>query len=125
MILRRLGLRSVEKPHLGPGARQLFHEQRLVDLAPREAIRRIAEDHPELPSAARSRKRSRPGRISRTSESGRYVAIRAFDTAMSHMDRHDDESGRIGSLVLYLMGVPVGLLILLWVLLGNNIFGPG
>jgi len=42
-----------------------------------------------------------------------------------HMDRHDNESGRIGYLVLYLMGVPVGLLILLWVLLGNNIFGPG
>src|SRR5262249_8923985 len=42
-----------------------------------------------------------------------------------HMDRHDSESGRIGYLVLYLMGVPVGVLILLWVLLGNNIFAPG
>src|SRR5262249_30944757 len=42
-----------------------------------------------------------------------------------HMDGHDNESGRIGYLVLYLMGVPVGVLILLWVLLGNNIFGPG
>jgi hypothetical protein len=36
-----------------------------------------------------------------------------------------NESGRIGYLVLYLMGVPIGVLILLWVLLGNNIFGPG
>jgi hypothetical protein len=36
-----------------------------------------------------------------------------------------DQSGRIGYLVLYLMGVPVGLLLVLWVLLGNNIFGPG
>jgi hypothetical protein len=35
------------------------------------------------------------------------------------------ESGRIGYAVLYFMGVPVGVLILLWVLLGNNIFGPG
>lgn len=35
------------------------------------------------------------------------------------------ESGRIGYLVLYLMGVPVGLLLVMWVLLGNNIFGPG
>ena len=40
------------------------------------------------------------------------------------MDRHG-ESGRIGYLVLYLLGVPVGVLILLWVLLGNNLIGPG
>jgi len=35
------------------------------------------------------------------------------------------ESGRIGYVVLYFMGVPVGLLLILWLLLGNNIFGPG
>ncbi len=35
------------------------------------------------------------------------------------------ESGRIGYLVLYLMGVPFGLLLVLWLVLGNNIFGPG
>lgn len=35
------------------------------------------------------------------------------------------ESGRIGYLVLYMMGVPVGLLLLLWVVLGDNIFGAG
>jgi hypothetical protein len=35
------------------------------------------------------------------------------------------ESGRIGYLVLYLLGAPVGLLLLLWVILGNNLFGPG
>jgi len=40
-------------------------------------------------------------------------------------DGRNYESGRIGYLVLYLMGVPVGLLLLLWVLAGNNIFGPG
>lgn len=36
-----------------------------------------------------------------------------------------NESGRVGYLVLYFMGVPVGLLILLWVILGNNIFTAG
>jgi hypothetical protein len=36
-----------------------------------------------------------------------------------------DESGRVGYLVLYLMGAPIGLLLLLWVILGDNIFGPG
>lgn len=41
------------------------------------------------------------------------------------MNRITDESGRVGYLVMYLMGVPVGLLLLLWVILGNNIFGPG
>lgn len=35
------------------------------------------------------------------------------------------KSGRIGYLVLYLMGVPVGLLLLLWVILGDNILGAG
>lgn len=39
--------------------------------------------------------------------------------------RLNDESGRIGYLVLYFMGVPIGLLLLLWVVLGNNIFAPG
>jgi hypothetical protein len=37
----------------------------------------------------------------------------------------DRESGRIGYLVLYLMGVPIGVLLLLWVLLGNNLIGAG
>jgi hypothetical protein len=37
----------------------------------------------------------------------------------------NDESGRIGYLVMYLMGVPIGVLLLLWVILGNNIFAPG
>jgi hypothetical protein len=41
------------------------------------------------------------------------------------MERLRDESGRVGYLLLYLMGVPVGLLILLWVILGNNIFSAG
>ena len=41
------------------------------------------------------------------------------------MKRLDDESGRVGYLIMYLMGVPIGLLLLMWVILGNNIFGPG
>lgn len=40
------------------------------------------------------------------------------------MNLHD-ENGRVGYLVMWLMGAPVGLLLLLWVLLGNNIFGAG
>jgi hypothetical protein len=40
-------------------------------------------------------------------------------------DRSDGESGRVGYLVLYLLGAPVGLLLLLWVLLGDNLLGPG
>lgn len=36
-----------------------------------------------------------------------------------------DQSGRVGYLVLYLLGAPVGLLLLLWVILGNNLIGAG
>jgi hypothetical protein len=36
-----------------------------------------------------------------------------------------NENGRVGYLILYLMGVPIGLLLVMWVVLGNNIFGPG
>jgi|GEM_PF-6080969 len=35
------------------------------------------------------------------------------------------QSGRVGYFVLWLLGAPAGLLILLWVFLGNNIFGKG
>jgi hypothetical protein len=41
------------------------------------------------------------------------------------MARHERERGRVGYLVLYLLGAPVGLLILLWVLLGDNLITPG
>jgi hypothetical protein len=36
-----------------------------------------------------------------------------------------NQRGRVGYLVLYLLGAPVGLLLLLWVLLGNNLFSAG
>lgn len=35
------------------------------------------------------------------------------------------EDGRIGYAVLWMMGAPAGLLFVLWLFLGNNIFGPG
>lgn len=35
------------------------------------------------------------------------------------------QSGRIGYLVLWLMGAPIGLLILLWVILGDNLIASG
>ena len=41
------------------------------------------------------------------------------------MNRLDNESGRIGYAVMYFMGVPIGLILLLWVILGNNIFTAG
>lgn len=41
------------------------------------------------------------------------------------MKRLIDETGRVGYLVLYMLGTPVGLLILLWVMFGDNLFGPG
>ncbi len=39
--------------------------------------------------------------------------------------KQDEESGKIGYFILYLMGFPVGLLLLLWAILGNNIFSSG
>jgi hypothetical protein len=36
-----------------------------------------------------------------------------------------EQDGRIGYLVLWFLGAPVGLLIFLWVVLGDNIFGAG
>jgi len=41
------------------------------------------------------------------------------------LDATKNENGRVGYLILYLMGVPIGLLLVMWVVLGNNIFGPG
>jgi len=35
------------------------------------------------------------------------------------------ESGRVGYLVMWLMGAPITVLLILWVLLGDNIFSKG
>jgi hypothetical protein len=35
------------------------------------------------------------------------------------------EAGRIGYVILYFLGAPVGLLLILWAILGDNIFGAG
>jgi hypothetical protein len=52
------------------------------------------------------------------------LLIDSFHQEASMRARHT-ESGRIGYLVLYLLGAPLGLLILLWVVLGDNILGAG
>ncbi|SMF97789.1 hypothetical protein SAMN02949497_0052 [Methylomagnum ishizawai] len=35
------------------------------------------------------------------------------------------ERGRVAYLILYALGLPVGVLLVLWVIFGNNLFGPG
>ncbi len=37
----------------------------------------------------------------------------------------NNQNGKIGYLILWFMGAPVGLLLVLWLFLGNNIFGAG
>ena len=41
------------------------------------------------------------------------------------MDLMTNQSGKVGYLVLWLMGAPAGVLFLLWLFLGNNILTPG
>jgi len=45
LILGRLGLAPLEKPHFSTEARELLDQQRLVHVAPREPVRRVAEYH--------------------------------------------------------------------------------
>jgi hypothetical protein len=40
-------------------------------------------------------------------------------------ERFRGQSGRVGYLVLWFMGAPITLLLVLWVLLGDNIFTAG
>ena len=49
---------------------------------------------------------------------------RIFGGRMDNLIK-SDESGRVGYFILWLMGAPVGLLLLLWVIFGNNLFGAG
>lgn len=44
---------------------------------------------------------------------------------MKLLEKLHDESGRIGYLAMYMMGVPIGVILLLYVLLGDNIFTAG
>ena len=46
---------------------------------------------------------------------------------MFHQEKRQGlgESGRIGYVLLYFMGVPVGILLILWALLGDNLIGAG
>ena len=41
------------------------------------------------------------------------------------LNQNVKESGKIGYVILYFLGAPVGLLVVVWFLLGNNIFGAG
>lgn len=56
---------------------------------------------------------------------GKALADPTLQRRFAVENNNKNESGRVGYLVLYMMGVPVGVLLLLWVVLGNNIFGPG
>ena len=42
-----------------------------------------------------------------------------------HVKHVHGESGKVGYLVLWLMGAPAGLLLILYLFLGNNLFGAG
>jgi hypothetical protein len=44
---------------------------------------------------------------------------------MNNKKLNNNESGKIGYVVLWFLGAPVGLLVLMWLFLGNYIFGPG
>ena len=35
------------------------------------------------------------------------------------------EAGKVGYFILWLMGAPLGLLIILWLIFGSNLIGPG
>jgi hypothetical protein len=41
------------------------------------------------------------------------------------MENNGMQQGRIGYFIMWLLGAPVGILILIWVILGDNIFAPG
>jgi hypothetical protein len=41
------------------------------------------------------------------------------------MNSINNQAGRIGYLVLYLLGAPAGILLLMWAILGDNIFTAG
>ena len=41
------------------------------------------------------------------------------------MTNRANQEGRVGYLVLYLLGAPVGLLLLPWVIFGNNLVTQG
>jgi len=69
--------------------------------------------------------RERPRANARHGTTRAPLSRRRTERMENPIERRRAESGRVGYLVLYMLGVPVGLLILLWVLLGNNIFGPG
>lgn len=48
-----------------------------------------------------------------------------FDHEPKAPDYPKGQKGRAAYVVLYALGVPVGVLLVLWMIFGNNLFGPG
>jgi hypothetical protein len=119
---------------------ELFSASSLLDRetmpAPRIALMLILAPRNDLHTVDRSTSGLAPyhGRPPVLSRLGAIVVLAhgmhrgrvamAIPEEARHMNRRN-ERGRVGYLVLYLMGVPLGVLIVLWLLLGNNLIGPG
>jgi hypothetical protein len=50
-------------------------------------------------------------------------------TRIRHMEskkeKPSQEGGKVGYVILWFLGAPVSLLVVMWLFLGNNIFGAG
>jgi len=55
----------------------------------------------------------------------KFLQSKIVNSFSSLCSTAESESGKIGYLVLYLLGAPVGILLLLWVVLGNNLLTTG
>ena len=51
--------------------------------------------------------------------------MRCTEESKAELVKGGSEHGRIGYVVLYFLGVPVGFLILMWAVLGDYIFKAG
>lgn len=49
--------------------------------------------------------------------------VREF--SMKSLKKLQSEDGRVGYLILYMMGAPISILLVLWLILGDNLFGAG
>jgi hypothetical protein len=43
----------------------------------------------------------------------------------SKKEKPSQEGGKVGYVILWFLGAPVSLLVVMWLFLGNNIFGAG
>lgn len=51
--------------------------------------------------------------------------MESFFTQDEMEKQHYDQRGRVGYLVLWFMGAPITLLLILWVIFGNNLLTRG